>query len=618
MRFVSKLGREHRQLLVVGAAIALSAFLLYVRTYGYSFVRLDDFEYVPENPNVISGLTFNGIAWAATSSYMGNWHPLTWISHMVDASLFGPVPGPAHLVNAGLHALVSASLFFALQKLTGSVGRSAAVALLFAVHPLHVESVAWIAERKDLLCGLFFVLALYAYARYAARRQLGWYLGVLLLFSLALLSKPMAVTFPFVLLLLDVWPLGRWQEPDSVDAGPRSWRRLTVEKLPMFALAAGSAAITVYAQRASGAVASLAQLPLSSRLLHVPVAYVSYLAKAFWPSSLAVIYPYPRAELPVLKWATAVALLALVVVVAVVVLRRQRAVVVGLLWFVGMLVPVIGIVQVGPRAMADRYTYLPLAGLLVAVVWPLADLGRRLRLPSSALWGAVAAPVVACVVLTHVQVGYWRDGVLLFRRAIELTGGNATLRNALADELADRGEIDAAIGAYRAALRDNPQHVEVNNNLANLLAARGNTESAEALYRQAIAVQPTYGIAHLNLGILLDAQGRLAEAMVQLRRATELRPDDAKAHDRLGVVLAKSGDLAGALAHLREALRIYPASADVHNNLGIVYVQMGQRQNGISEFRAALVLDPSYAPARQNLERLRLLDPIPPPSATTR
>ena len=432
----------------VSLALLAAVLILYGRVTGHAFINLDDDEYITQNSRVLDGLTWQGVRWAFTTTSCGNWHPLTWLSHMLDAELYGDRPGGHHLTSVLLHALNAALLFLALLRLTQDLWPSAAVAAFFAVHPLRVESVAWAAERKDVLSGLFFLLTLLAYADYARRRTRGRYSLVFASLALGLMAKPMAVTAPFVLLLLDVWPLGRLR----LVRGPQQGKPLAgpafLEKLPLVALSAASCTVTLLAQRRGGAVSSLREVPFGARIANAAVSYFSYLRKMFWPHDLAVFYPHPAVVSTGTSAATAVALSLLLLVVSILSLRavrRRPYVLVGWLWYVGTLLPVIGLVQVGRQSMADRYTYVPMIGVLLVLAWGARDLvGRHPRMRALVV-GAGAVALAGSMAATWAQLGYWRDGIVLYQRALEVTTGDSVIHTNLGATLADRGRYREAI-----------------------------------------------------------------------------------------------------------------------------------------------------------------------------
>jgi hypothetical protein len=514
---------------VLAALVVLCALAVYAPVADYPFVAIDDFEYVVENPQVRGGLTPEGARWAFSTFYMANWHPLTWLSHMLDVSLFGMHAGRHHLVNVAFHLANTILLFVFFRAMTGQTGRSAFVTVLFALHPLHVESVAWVAERKDVLSTFFLLLTLLAYHRYALRPTLSRYLAVSLLLSLGLLAKPMLVTVPFLLLLLDWWPLGRFGKGGPDPAALRSpcppfpLRRLLLEKAPLVLLAVASSAVTYIAQSRVGAVSSLETVPLGSRAGNALVSYGLYLGKILWPSRLAVFYPHPGDSLP--GWQVLVAALTVAGLSGYALWRARRLpfLAVGWFWFVGTLVPVIGLVQVGMQGMAERYTYVPLIGVSVIVAWGAPEVvrGRRGR---KALAVISVLGVAFLSFLTWRQVGYYSSNEKLFLRTLEVTERN---------------------------------HF-IHTNLGALFSAKGDLGLAEKHYRLAWGIRPEGAVENYNLGDLFVKLKRHDEAIPYLRRALKARPDYPEAHYYLGMLLARKGSAREGLYHLREALRYNP------------------------------------------------------------
>jgi Tfp pilus assembly protein PilF len=517
-----------RRNLIIALCLVVITAGVYTGLLGSSFIRLDDDEYVTRNPRVAAGLTGDGFAWAWTSFHAGNWHPLTWLSHMLDGELFGLDPAGHHATNLVLHLLNTLLLFCGLAYMTGSRWPSAFVAALFALHPLHVESVAWVSERKDLLSAFFGLSAIWCYAIWVRRGGAGRYLAIVALLALGLMAKPMLVTLPFVLLLLDYWPLGRI-DPRAEDRGA-TLHRLIVEKLPLLALSAASSIVTVLAQRAGGAVSAVETVPLHLRAANALLSYGRYLGKMLWPDELSIFYPHPllrgAGDWPV--WPTVVSGLLLVVLTVVLLRSGRRYAVVGWLWYLGTLVPVIGLVQVGLQAMADRYTYLPLIGPFVVVAWAGVELHERLRTRGAArLFVPLAAliVVVACAATTHRQVGYWRDSIRLFEHAVRVAPGAATIHNNLGIELAVGGRGDKAIEQFRLALASVPDYPDACYNLGFALAGRGEYDEAIEHYEAALRLRPEHPLTHQQLGLALAHAGRPAEAVERFREAATLRPD---------------------------------------------------------------------------------------------
>jgi len=583
-------------------ALGLATLAVYAQVYRYGFIEYDDSIYVYENPVVKKGLTPRGAAWAFTTFSSANWHPLTWLSLMLDCQLFGLNAGAHHLVNVGLHLASTLALFIALVRMTRRPWRSALVAGIFAVHPLHVESVAWIAERKDVLSTFFGTLTLLFYARYAQAPTVWRYALVVLALGLGLMAKSMLVTIPFVLLLLDIWPLRRLRWPPSW----KTLKPLLTEKVILFAMVAAVSVLTFVAQHRGGAVSGLTRLPFSDRLATAVIAYVSYIGKTFWPVKLAVLYPYrPRAALNVFA---ALAVLLIATIGAFAWAKKRPYCLAGWLWYLGMLVPVIGLVQVGAQSMADRYTYLPLVGLSLAFVWFAADL-----LESRSFLKRPAA-VVACAVLAALglrccrQASYWKSSQTLFERALVVTDRNYFMHKSLGVVFDHEGKLEKAKEEYRKALAIRPDCAEAHNGLGLILDREGKSGEAMAHYEKALASQGDFAEAHNNLGALLDREGRRDEAMAHYRKALALRPDMAAAHKNLGVMLAREGKRDEAIAHYREALAIDPDYADAHNNLGVLLAGAGKNDEAMSHYRAALASQPDNAQAHANLahELLRL------------
>jgi tetratricopeptide (TPR) repeat protein len=542
---------------------------VYAPVREYPFIQLDDNEYVFENPFVRSGLSRANVEWAFTAFHSGHWHPLTWISLMADCHWSGADPGALHVVNAALHAAGVALLFLWLQLATGSVWRSALVAALFAMHPLRVESVAWIAARKDVLSGLFVMLTALAWVRFARRETLGRYLAVVLAFGLALLSKPTVAILPAALLLLDFWPLGRGRVPFTSPATPpaRSLAWLVAEKVPLLLLAALTLSRTWAAQNTAGAVAE--ELPAATRLANAIWNYALYLGRTFWPFDLAVFYPLQ----PVALGAASLAALLLAAVTIAVWRLREKApyVLAGWLWFAGTLLPMSGVLQFGGQSIADRYSYIPHIGLFLALVWGCADLARHRRIPIAASGVAAALLVALLAARSADQLRYWRDSVPLFERAIASTSGN-----------------------YMA-----------HNNLGVVLESRGEREKAAAHYAQAVRFNPTWPEAQNNLGITYAWRGDYATARRHFGEALRVRPGFARAHNNMATAFAREGDLDSAIAHYSRAVELDPAYVDAHYALADVLERRGRGAEAARQYLRVLELAPSMQPAKARLAALR-------------
>ncbi|HEY5975582.1 MAG TPA: tetratricopeptide repeat protein [Geobacteraceae bacterium] len=596
-----------RQQLALATLLAALTWLIFWPAGGHGFFLMDDWQYVVENRAVLTGLSGAGVRWAFTAFHAANWHPLTWLSHMVDVQLFGLAPRGHHLTSVLLHGLNGALLLLLLARLTGSCWRSAVVAALFALHPLRVESVAWVAERKDVLSALFGLLTLLAYVRYTARP--GWrpYLLALGLFALGLMAKPMLVTLPCLLLLMDWWPLGRL--PGGAGQPPPA-SRLLLEKLPFLLLGAASCLVTLQAQQAGGAVSSLTALPFTDRLANALLSYGAYLGKAFWPSGLAVHYPL---NLPLPVWRVLSAAAA-VIAITLVALRQRRCrpwLAWGWCWYLVTLVPVIGLVQVGMQSMADRYTYLPLIGPAVMLVWSVpapATNGRRF-----ALAVGVITMLALLALLTRQQLGYWRDSVTLLRRTVAVTTDNPLAEYYLGDALYEAQAMDEALHHYTRSLLLKPYQSAVHNGLAGVYARQGDLARAAHHYEAALEINPAFFEARYNLGLLQARLGESAAAGVTLTEALRLRPASAEVHYNLAAVLSRQGRLAEAGWHYREAVRLKPDHIAAHYGLGLVAARSGDLATAQESFAAVLRLRPDHAGARQALAAIAV--PAPRPAA---
>ncbi len=590
----------------LSATIAIFLFvatvLVFARGIGGSFLNYDDNDYVTANEHVLAGLSASSMRWATTANVASNWHPLTWISHLADVSLFGRNPRGHHATNILLHAMNAALLFFALRRLTGVVGASAWCAALFALHPLRVESVAWVAERKDVLSGLCFVAVLWAYAAHAesdrrVQRSIRRYLVTLAAFALGLLAKPMLVTLPCVLLLLDYWPLERFSR--------RSVFVLVAEKLPFLLLAAISCVITYQVQKHSGAVADAGSLPFGDRLGNAAVSVVRYLGKIVWPAKLAVLYPHPG------KWPTTAVAVATVSIVAITVFafsqtRSRPWLVVGWLWFLGMLIPVIGLVQVGLQSMADRYTYLPAIGLVLAGVWSgreILPVGRR---AAGTRWAA-ALLTAALAGLTFGQLGFWKNSVTLFHHAIAVAGkGNYLAYDNRGVALGELGKVDAAMSDYAQALAIKPDYPNANNNLARILAERGQPQEAIAHYRVALHGKPDNLEIHNNLANALSDVGATDEAIEHYQFVLQRAPRHLNARNGYAVALASKGKLVEAERELREVLKLDSDNVSAMSNLGNVCAMGGRRDEAAALYRHSLELHPDDARTLYNLANVEV------------
>jgi tetratricopeptide (TPR) repeat protein len=585
---------------LVPLLLAAATFLVYSQVGEHDFINFDDGMYVFENPRVQAGLTGEGVRWAFTTTHFSNWHPLTWLSHMLDCELYGLNPAGHHLTSLLLHVANTLLLFIVLRRLTGALWRSAFVAGLFSLHPLHVESVAWVAERKDVLSGFFWMLTLWAYARYTEQPSSRVrYLTVVTGFALGLMAKPMLVTLPFVLLLLDFWPLGRFRGERSGSLFERARiRPLILEKLPLFFLAAASSWVTFVAQRQSGAMVALESLPLDLRIWNALLAYVSYLAKAVWPVGLAVFYAHPGDAIPV---HTALAAAFFLVGVSVLVLRaasRRPYLAVGWLWYLGTLVPVIGLIQTGQQAMADRYTYLPLIGVFIMFAWELPELLERWRLRKAWLAPAPVALLCALMVCSWLQVSHWKNSMTLFEHAVRVTSNNAMAHLKLAILLTRQGRDDLAIHHYYETLRISPSRMGAHYNLGVVLAKQGKRE--EARRHRAIALWIASEM-ETDSG-QYRATGRWGELASNPAPSRDVPEEpEAAAHYHAGMGLARQGRIDEAIVRLRESVRLAPDSVDARLGLGTELMIHGERAGALQEYDEALRLRPDYGPAHYRL-----------------
>jgi tetratricopeptide (TPR) repeat protein len=584
-----RLGRAD---IAVCAVLVLVTLALYAPVRHHEFLNYDDNEYVTEHPIVRLGLTRAGVVWALTGVHHATWHPLTTLTHLLDVQLFGLEAGPALLVNVGLHALATAALFLVLVAMTGARWPSAWVAAAFAWHPLHVESVAWVSERKDVLSGLFWMLTLASYVAYVRRPTKARLAAVVIVFGIGLTAKPMLVTLPFVLLLLDYWPLARVRA-----GGERGWGPLVREKAPLFALAAAVSGVTVLAQRHAGALNPLASAPLPYRVANALVSYAAYVGKTLWPTDLAVFYP-PRVDLSV--WVALVAAIALATVTVAVVRRANRApyLLVGWLWYLGTLVPVIGLVRQGDQAMADRFTYLPSIGLFVMIAWTAATWTAPTARRAFAAAGITA--LAASLVLTSRQIGYWHDSVTLFRHALAVEPDNYVAHANLGSALAARGRHDEARHHFELAVAIQPAYAKAHVSLGSALARIGDGSGAEAEYREALRLDPRSPVASYDLGLLLAERGDHDDAIALYRQAVAFDPAYAKAWNNLGWTLAAKGDLTAAVDAYERALALDPALTAAHNNLAVALEGLGRGDEALAHYAAAVRLAPDEPRAHAN------------------
>jgi protein O-mannosyl-transferase len=591
----------------------------YFQVKDYSFVNFDDPMYVAENPNVLSGLTLKSMFWSFTTGYAVNWHPLTWISHTIDCTLFGTNAGSHHLVSLFFHILNSVLLFLVLRALSGALWRSALVAALFALHPLHVESVVWISERKDVLSAFFYFLTIGCYIWYVMERSRGKYLLTGLCFILALMAKPMAVTLPFVLLLLDFWPLNRITMKENIAIKPNGkkikssvvvpaynltltdFKKLAFEKTPLLLLSIISCVVTFMVQQKGGAINSLEVVSFKARIFNAFIAYCLYVKKAILPVDLAVFYPFGS----LINWPGGILCLIVLSLITIIALKNTRKypyVITGWLWFIGTLVPVIGLVQVGSQAMADRYSYIPLIGIFIIAAWGTSDLIRQWKNYKgmvSAVWIAI---MIILLMLTQRQVKFWENDRTLFGHAVAVTEGNYLAYNKLGLALMDKGRTDEAIDCYVKSLSFRPNYDFAHNNLGMALATIGRIDEAISHYSEALRINPNSEIANNNLGNALRRKGNLEEAIARFSMALQINPQFAEANNNLGAALAQQGKIDEAIGRFKEALRLRPRNVDAEVNLGMALMLKGKTNEAIAFYEDALRKKPDFDFARKELE----------------
>ena len=583
--------------MVVALLLTIATVAVYFPVRQFEFIQVDDPAYVTENPMVTRGLTLEGVTWALTATHAANWHPLTWISHMLDVELFGLESGAHHLMNLALHLASTLLLFGWLFRATGAIWRSAFVAAMFALHPLHVESVAWVAERKDVLSTLLLMLTLWAYTRYT-REGTGGYALVMVLLALGLMAKPMLVTTPFLLLLLDYWPLRRAERFAAA-----AWRPLVIEKLPLFGLVALSSLVTFVAQQRGGAVAELTTVPLALRFQNAIVAYVRYLAKMVWPTELTMLYPLPDA-IPIWQVVGALVLLIAATWMVVRAATAHPYLPVGWFWYLGTLVPVIGIVQVGLQAIADRYTYVPLIGVFLIVAWGVPELLGRIddRVRRGALAALGAGAIVVCTLVTSRQLEYWRSSVSLWQRAltVSLDADQFDAHMALGNTLAPQGRMQEAVEHFAAAARLRPESADAQHRLGMALVQAGRNDEAIAALTNAVRLDPNRAAAHADLGRARISRGDYAGAIPDLTEAVRLDPERAEPQSDLGYLLTLTDRPDEAIRYLNNAVRIRPDYAEAQNNLGFAHARAGRFEQALPLFTEAIRLKPDYDLARRN------------------
>jgi Flp pilus assembly protein TadD len=588
----------------------------------HEFLNFDDNDYVTENRHVQAGWTMENLAWAFSSSLHHHWHPLTWLSHMTDCQFFGLNPGWHHLSSVFFHMANTLLLFLVFRRLTGAPLRSAFVAALFALHPLHVEPVAWVADRKDVLSAFFWMLAMLAYVRYAERPAFMRYIVVIIAFILGLMAKPMVVTLPFVLLLLDYWPLERFEFGQPRRERPREKRkgldaryqsrpvlRLAWEKGLFFLIVGASAVVTILVMHHESVLTlKLSRLwPTGGLMADTLINYVAYIAKTVWPLKLAV--PYPEADLlPV--WQIVGAFLLLSGISSLVIWQRRERpyLLVGWLWYLITLLPVIGLVKAGPHQMADRYVYIPLVGLFVMVAWGVPDLVKGWRHRRLVLGISASTLLLGCMAGAWLQARHWKNSISLFGHSVTVTSNNQVAHNNLGVAHADQGDFDAAIAHCREAIRINSNYGQAHFNLGVAFAGKRDFQAAIRHYSEAIRIAPHRSRAYQNLGVAMANEGRLREAMGYFSEAIRIKPEFAEAHCNLGRALALQGSFQEAIGHFSEAIRIKPDFAEAHHDLGVAMAKEGRLEEAIGHFSEAIRIKPDFAEARHKLDfTLRLV-----------
>jgi len=631
--------RQNRIKVMIGLLLIIATLIAYWHIENFDFIDVDDELYVTENRQVQNGLTFEGIVWAFTTFHAANWHPVTWLSHMLDFSLYGLNPMGHHWTNLQFHLANSLLLLFVFFKMTGALWRSAFVAALFALHPLHVESVAWVAERKDVLSTFFGFLTIGAYYHYVQRPQILKYLLIILLFSLGLMAKPMLVTLPFVLLLLDFWPLEQFSSQRTQPHKETLQRvlQLVQGKIPLFIAVVVSSVLTFLAQQSQGAVGSLAYFSIRARISNALVSYVRYIGKAIWPQKLSIFYPYPDFT-PIWQVMGAAILIAGASCLAVRYSKRYPYIAVGLFWYLGTLVPVIGLVQVGPQSMADRYTYIPLIGIFIIVAWGAWDLLEKQRWRKEILVVSATLILSILTVRTYFQVSHWKNGITVFENAVRVTENNywaynnlgtaygkknydmailsynkalnikpdytAALFN-LGTSFTEKGSFDKAVPYFNKALKIDPKDVDVHNNLGSILFIRGKLDKAALHFNEILKIDPENANAHSNLANVLSAQGKLDEAALSYEQAIKINPDHKDAYYNFGELLLKQGKINEAVAHFAKAIKIDPNYSKAYNYIGVILAQQGEIKKADMFFSKAIQIKPDYAEARENLKILK-------------
>jgi len=575
---------EHRSFLIC-VILSFATAAVYYQVCTYDFVNYDDNVYVYKNPNIQAGITLKSIKWAFTTDYSHMYHPITWLSLMLDWQLFGNNGGGYHFINLVVHIANTLLLFIVLKQMTRAIWPSALAAALFALHPLHVESVAWVTERKDVLSTFFWLLTMWAYVRYVSRPRITSYLLVVIFFVLGLMSKPMLVTLPFVLLLLDYWPLERLGLKHMADVSKQPLLYLLIEKIPLFAVVIASCIVTFIVQKKGGAMTTGKNYGFLVRLANASISYMQYIIKMIWPTMLAVFYPHPGRNVSFIYAGISAILLLAVTILVLRFAKSRRYLVTGWFWYVGTLVPVIGFVQVGDQAMADRYTYITLTGLFIIVAWGLPELAGKWPHRKIVLWVSSLVVLSVLAIFAHIQQGYWKDSMTLFQHALKVTNNNFVAHTSMGDALYEQGNIEKAIWHYTEAIRTAPDHININaiNGLGLSFYKAGRIDEAIDCYKRAIEINPRTVEVHINLGVALAVAGKLAEAAKEYEKVLFVQPQNAIAHNNLGSVLRRQGKFDQAIEHFNQAIRIAPNFTTARDNLKIALAEKQELQNKNTE-----------------------------------
>lgn len=596
---------------VTSAALIVAATVfVFAQVRNFEFINLDDQIYVAQNTRIGDGWTLDNVHWAFTTTYFANWHPIVWLSYFVDDELFGEDPGGFHTTNLMIHIANALLVYVVLFRMTGALAQSMLVAILFAIHPLHVEPVAWISSRKDLLSAFFGFLSILAYVQYTRRGSFFWFVMSLLVFTCSLMSKQMLVTLPFLLIVFDVWPLQRARFPrcetgeQTSEFDVQPWRRIFLEKTPFLLLAFVFCGIAVAAQKTEGNLASLAEIPFATRIANAVVVYTLYMFKTIWPAKLSVYYPYPREAYSVMSIAISASLLIGISIVAARLCRWRPSLFMGWLWFLGMLVPVIGIVQIGNQQMADRYTYIPLIGLFISLVWTAVPLSRFRPIT----YVCFTVVVILCAVCSWRQTAHWKNSHDLFSHAVSVTSNNSVAHNNLGNALLhDLNQPRNAIPHFERAIEIDPRHVKAQVNLGNALHQIGDFDGAVEQFELALKTDrrraQAHYYAHYHLGLTLQRQGKHARAVRHFEEFVKSAPLHAKAHNNLATSLHACGRHDEALQHFQKATNLDPENPGIRINLGTALHVNGRLRDAIACYQEVIRIAPAYASAHLSLAR---------------